>query len=384
MPAGDGKQASPHLLVIMGNAIVGGMENYVCNLLGCLQEATFRITLIAPYESAMTHHLRDQGYDLHVMPIGDEPAWRSIQMATTVIRAQQIDVIHAHLPNAHGLAAIAGALTQRPAVATMHGMALELHELSIQRAAGTHLITVCEQAYNHARSLGVAACDLSLIYNGVDARRFAPGDGTRFRDTLGIPHDVPLVGFVGRLSHEKGPDLFLKAAGLIASHHEGAHFVLVGTGPMEAELRTQIGAMQLGERAHLAGQWAEMPAVYPAFDLLVQTSHIEGMPLVLLEGMAAAKPVVALGVGGVVELVQAEKTGLISRPGDWQDAAWNCLSLLNDDERRQQMGTAARRRILDHFTLERSAQKTDTLFRRLMERRRRRQRAARLARREVT
>ena len=381
----NGRQRPLHVLEIMGNAIVGGMENYVRNLLAELHSSDFRITLLTPYESKITHQLRAQGHQVHIMPMEDEPVWRSIQMATSLTRQKQIDLLHAHLPNAHALAGLTGALTQRPAVATMHGMTLEMHELSIQRTTGTHIIVVCEQAYNHARSLGVAARDLTLIYNGVDAGRFTPdGDGSPFRDRIGIPTGVPLVGFVGRLSPEKGPDLFLKAAALVAEYHDEAHFVLVGTGPMEAELRARIADLELPERIHLAGLWEDMTAAYPAFDLLVQTSHQEGTPLVLLEGMAAGKPVVAVGVGGVVELVEAGTTGMLSRSGDWQDVGWNILTLLNNPEQRVQMGNAARQRVLNHFTVQRSAQKTAALFRRLLKRQQRPQQVTSLMRPERT
>lgn len=362
--------ALPHpinVLEVLGNAIVGGMENYVSNLLDRLPPEEFHVTLLVPFESPVTASLRERGYDVYVTAMQDDPPWRSIQMAVSLVREHDIHLIHAHLPVAHVLSSIAGCLSRRPVVATMHTMSLTAQELGVYRTAGGHLILVCQHAYNQARSLGVAAHDLTLIYNGVDTGRFTPeNDGAAFRQEMGIPEDAPLAGFVGRLSPEKGPDLFVRAAHFAAQRHPTAHFVLVGAGPMEGELRETIANLGLGERVHLAGLREDVSCVYPAFDLLAQTSRMEGTPLALLEGMASGLPTVTLGVGGVIEIVEVGTTGLLFGPGDWEGVGWGMLELLHDPERAQRMGRAARERVLAHFTVNGSATRTIALFRRLV------------------
>lgn len=362
--------ALPHpinVLEILGNAIVGGMENYVSNLLTRLPPEEFHVTLLVPFESPVTAGLRERGYEVYVTAMADDPLWHSIQMAVSLMRERDIHLVHAHLPVAHVLGSIAGRLARRPVVTTMHTMKLTAHELGIYRTAGGHLILVCQHAYNQARSLGVAAHDLTLIYNGVDTSRFTPEkDGAAFRQEVGIPAGAPLAGFVGRLSPEKGPDLFVRAAHFAAQRHPTAHFVLVGAGPMEGELRGMIANLGLAERVHLAGLWEDVAPVFPAFDVLAQTSHAEGTPLALLEGMAAGLPAVTLGVGGVVEIVEVGTTGLLYSPDDWVGVGWGMLELLNDPERAQRMGRAARERVQAHFTVDGSAARTITLFRRLV------------------
>lgn len=355
-----------NVLEVLGNAIVGGMENYVRNLLTQLPEDEFRITLLTPFESAVTAALRDKGFEVYVTAMEDDPPLHSIQTAVSLIRELDIDLIHAHLPKAHALSGLAGALTRRPVVATMHGMSVTGLELGIYRMTGSHLIVVCQHAYNHARGLGIASRDLTLIYNGVDATRFSPAtDASAFRRTVGIPPEAPLIGFVGRLAPEKGPDLFVRAAHFAAQRHSEAHFVLVGTGPMEEELRELIDNFSLGERIHLAGMWEDPAAVYPALDVLAQTSRMEGTPLALLEGMACALPTVTIGVGGVIEIVEVGTTGLVRGSGDWEGIGRDILELLKHPETAQRMGAAARQRVIDGFTVQSSAAKTANLFRRL-------------------
>jgi glycosyltransferase involved in cell wall biosynthesis len=364
--------ALPHpvnVLEVLGNAIVGGMENYVSNLLTHLPSDEFQVTLLVPFESPLTDTLRKQGYDVHVTAMADDPPWRSIQTAVSLVREYDIHLIHAHLPVAHVLSGIAGSLTRRPVVATMHTMSLKAQELGIYRLTGSHLVLVCQHAYTQARSLGIPAHDMTLIYNGVDITRFSPDrDARAFRRQVGIPEDAPLAGFVGRLSPEKGPDLFVRAAHFAAERHSTAHFVLVGTGPMEGELHEMIGRLGLADRVHLAGLREDVSAVYPAFDILAQTSHMEGTPLALLEGMSCGLPTVALGVGGVIEIVEVGTTGLLYGPGDWEGIGWGMLSLFNDPQSARRMGQAARERVLTHFSIDGSAARTAGLFRRLVAR----------------
>jgi glycosyltransferase involved in cell wall biosynthesis len=296
----------------------------------------------------------------------DDPPWRSIQAAVEIIRSGHVDLIHANLPKAHALGGLAGALTRTPVVATVHGMTITTHELGITRTAGTNLITVCQEAYMQALAMGVPEERVTLIHNGVDLRTFRPGiNSAAFRQTLDVPDDAPLVGFVGRLELEKGPDQFLLMAGFVHREWPSAHFVLVGTGSLRDELCNRIDEMGLGEVVHMAGFWPEPAEVYPAFDLVAQTSRIEGTPLTLLEAMACSRPVAAIAVGGVLEVVENGTTGLIAGPGDWQGVGERVIDLLNHDEQRRQMGEAARKRAEKMFNLRTTVRQTAELFERL-------------------
>jgi glycosyltransferase involved in cell wall biosynthesis len=110
------------------------------------------------------------------------------------------------------------------------------------------------------------------------------------------------------------------------------------------------------------GVQSEMQHVYPALDVLVSSSHSEGMPLALMEGMACAIPVVATNVGGVGELIESEKTGLLAAPGNHESIARGILDLINEPARRRAMGSEARRRMVEHFSFNASAEKMANLL----------------------
>ncbi len=106
--------ARTHVLQIVGNALVGGMENYVVRLVERLPRERYGVSVLAPFESPFTDRLREFGADVFITQVTDEPSWQSIQLASALIQSRAVDVIQSHLPNAHVLAALAGRLTAGP------------------------------------------------------------------------------------------------------------------------------------------------------------------------------------------------------------------------------------------------------------------------------
>lgn len=365
------------LLEIIGNAITGGMETYARNLIANLPRDEFEVSCVCPYESAYTESLRSLGCRIYVTPIHDDPMWRAIEMTAGVVRQHEIELIHANLANAHTLAGVVSGFTGVPAVATIHSRTIWVQELSVTRLAGMHMITVCEEARMQALSTGLSDDTVRLIRNGVDLNRFRPDrGGAEFRRSIGVEPDAMLVGFVGRLSWEKGPDKFVHVASRIHQELPDVHFALVGEGPVEGDIHHLVQRLGLGDRIHLTGLREEVEAIYPALDLFVQTSRSEAMPLALLEAMASGVPAVAIAVGGVAELVEAGTTGLLispgdwpgvsSRyPGDWEGIACAATDLLRTPERLKRMGEAARARAEAKYDLRRTVIETAEFFRQL-------------------
>ncbi len=362
----DGGNESPiHVLEISGNAIVGGVEKYVYNLAQYLPTQGFKITCVTPYHSAYTSSLRQLGSDVYVTIMDNDPYWRSIQFVTELVRHLKIDLIHAHMARAHVLAGIVGRLTGVPVVATVHGMEITNQELAIARTTGTSLTVVCQQAFTEALALGLPPERVTLIPNGVDLKTYTPNrTGSGFRKAMHFSIDDLVVGFMGRLAWEKGPDTFVDIAGKVHKERPEVKFVMVGEGPMEDELRQQIHAAGLDQVVHLAGLWTNTWEVYPAFDLLLQTSRIEGMPFALLEAMACGRPIAAFGIGGIGEMVEVGTTGILGAASDWNGLADGVSKLLACPEHMRQMGQAARKRVEEFFDLQDSINAMAGVFRR--------------------
>lgn len=339
------------VLEIMGNAIVGGMEKCVERLVAALPADAFEVTCICPFESPLTQTLRALGADVFIMPVRDDPAWSSIVSTAALVQERRIDLMHAHLSNAHVLACLASALTGTPVLATIHGRTLPMADLEIYRLRRSRFSVVCQNALLHALSLGVSATDVELIGNGVDTGRFAPGNGDGWlQRKLQLAPETVLVGFVGRLSPEKGPARFLQVASQLHRTHSDLHFVMVGTGPLRTALRAEANRLRLRDRVHFTGDLDDMPRVYRNLHMLVMTSESEGRPLVLMEAMSAGLPVIAPDVGGIAEIIVNGQSGVLVAPHDTEALVHAVQELLGERTRALQLGKAARERVLQHFT----------------------------------
>ena len=355
-----------NLLEVVGNAIVGGMETCVLRLIERLPRERVNVTVMCPFESRFTDQLRALDVEVLITAMPEDPPWSSIQMAAALIKTRAIDVIHAHMNNAHVLAALAGKLTGKPVLSTIHGRTLYNADLEVHRAAGTYLSVVCAHTYYHALGLGVNPAQLTLIPSGVDIEQFRPRQRTHWlRQRLGIPADAPVAGFLGRLSWEKGPDVFLRA--VLGTHQAvpDAHFVLTGEGPMLEQLQGFARQFGLADKVHFAGLQTDIPAVLSEYDLMVSSSHSEAMPLAILEAMACGVPVLATRAGGVPDLIQHGITGWMVGLNDYEALAREMMRLLRAPDVLQAMGQAARQRAVERFSLAERVNETEALLQRL-------------------
>jgi len=206
-----------------------------------------------------------------------------------------------------------------------------------------------------------------LIPNGVDTEVFTPRRlrNGPLRQRFGIAPEAPVVGFVGRLSWEKGPETFLRSMLLAHQALPQLQAVMVGDGPMQAQVQAFIRNFQMEGFAHLAGLQDDMPAVLAEFDLVVSASHTEAMPLALMEAMGAGLPVVATRVGGVPDLIQHGITGYLAGPSDIDGIAQSVRTLLQQPQLLKDFGERARERAVRHLSLKDCVTATAELLARL-------------------
>ncbi len=190
--------------------------------------------------------------------------------------------------------------------------------------------------------------------NGVDVERFCPGPGN-VREKFGIPRDVPVVGFVGRLTRDKGLPELIRAFDQILLAEPNARLLLVGwfdtaEDALDHELRTRI---LRHPHIHCTGFASETAPYYRAMDVLVLPSWREGFPNAVLEAAATGIPAVTTETTGARDSVVPEVTGLLIPPGYPEAICEAVLKLLRDPERRRRMGEAARAWVVEHYSEDR-------------------------------
>ncbi|MCM8812070.1 MAG: glycosyltransferase [Candidatus Omnitrophica bacterium] len=206
---------------------------------------------------------------------------------------------------------------------------------------------------------GVGSQKISVIYNGLDPALFSPcGANGSFRREIQVQADVPLIGIVGRLAPVKDHETFLQAASLVLRNAPEALFLIVGDGDRKERLEKLAVDLGIQKSVRFFQSRQELAGLYGALDLLAVSSVYEGCSNVILEAMAAGKPVVATAVGGNPELVVPEETGLLVPPKKPQKLAAAIQRLIADPALRRRMGERARRRVEEEFTLQRMVQQT--------------------------
>lgn len=161
------------------------------------------------------------------------------------------------------------------------------------------------------------------------------------RSEIAVPADVPLLGFVGYLVDQKRPQRAVDVLASVSAAHPDAHLVLVGSGPLEADVAAHVQASGLADRVHLMGHRDDVPEVLAGLDVFVLTSSDEGVPGVVIEAAMAGCPVVTPDLGGVSEVVLDGVTGRVVTGDDVSDLADAVLDVLADDARRRAMADAA-------------------------------------------
>jgi len=158
---------------------------------------------------------------------------------------------------------------------------------------------------------------------------------------------------VGRLSREKGVDIFLRAASIVLADYPNTKFVVAGDGPDRSKLERLIDSLRIGSKVSLLGRRDDMSSVYRSFDVMVSSSRREGLPVAILEGMASGLAIVATAVGEVPHLIRNGETGLLSPPEEPQALAASIMSLLADREYRERLGREAKQLVQQEYSSER-------------------------------
>ena len=202
------------------------------------------------------------------------------------------------------------------------------------------------------------------IRSGVDVKKFENRreDGQKVRSEFGISPSTPVVGIVGRLQPQKDHETFLRAVRTILDALPTVRFLIVGDGPLRDELTAQARTLDLLPSVIFCGIRKDIPAVLAAIDLLVFSSRWEGLPVALMEGMAAGKPIVSTDVGGVSDVAIAEETAILVQPGDPSALAEACLRILRDPSLGQRFGSAGLTRIRERYSLDAMVNNTQRLY----------------------
>lgn len=292
------------------------------------------------------------------------------------VRRTSPAVVLGHGAKSGFLARLAGRLTRTPAVYAMHsqpylrrvqGSAARAYAL-LERAAsswlGGHTVVLSEHMKASVLAHRIAAPNaVSVIRTGIAPPESALPERDDARHSLGLARDGLLVAWAGRFSRQKAPERFVELAAKLAAGHPGATFALFGDGEQGPGLARLIDERGLAGRVVLLPWQRDPTLIYAACDVFVLTSRWEGLPLVLLEAMAAQRAIVAPAVDAIPEALSDRVDGLLCPPDSVAALADAVDELLREPELRLRLGEAAAARVREEFSAHRMVQQWEDLLR---------------------
>jgi glycosyltransferase involved in cell wall biosynthesis len=379
------------VLHIITRLIVGGAQENTMLTADMLDKSQWIVHVLSGpqtgSEGSLIEHVRDRGIPLtieltlvrEVNPVKDVLA---LIRLTRVIRHGRYDIVHTHSSKAGILGRWAAWLAGTPIIVhTVHGWGHHDRQHPLVRALYiilerlTLLITdrlIAVSPLNVEKGLrdGIGQHgDYVIIRSGIELDRFehpcVPCSQTRA--ALGIPSDVLAVGTVTRLSPQKAPLDFVRAAGIIAQSVPEAWFVMVGDGPLRPQVKMLATELGLTDRLILTGLRHDVPELMAAFDIFVLSSLWEGLPRVLPQAMAMGLPIVATAVDGNTEAIEDGVNGLLVLPGQPAALAQAVIRLLRDPQTVRRMGQAGRARA-DEFGARKMVDEIANLYEELLAR----------------
>jgi len=374
------------LLWLIDSLAVGGAERLAAIFARTVDASRFNLSVVCLTEidgNPLAAQLEAAGVrvtTLHARNLRDVGAFSRL---LRLIRDEQIDVIHAHLTYAEIWGRVAGWLTGRSVVSTIHVLsyarprersardrAIEALVGFVRRHFGGPVIAVSQALRQRLLNRQLPPERVVTVHNGIEIQGFGARDlssRAQRRAEFGIPENAPVAITVAVVREGKGHDLLVDAAQKVLERMPQAHFLVVGGGPLEDALRRRVETEELAGNFHLTGMRADTPELLALADLFVlPSSQFDALPTAVIEAMAAGLPVIAFESGGVSEIVVDGHTGLIVPKTDASALSGAVLELLGDGARARHMGECGRSRVEAEFSALKWVAKLQEIYRKAL------------------
>jgi glycosyltransferase involved in cell wall biosynthesis len=352
----------------------GGAENMVVNLVRAIDDVEFTVGYMEDKEDLVSE-IKAAGIPVKSFEEASRFDPQAFVRLRRFLKSESFDILHAHLPYAQTVGRLAALGTIDGVISTQHVIAENYHPITRATERLTQPIDDTTVAVSNGversfigtahppNELGHSWC---TIYNGIDVEEFKGNvdavDRHEVRAKLELDPDAVTLLNVGRYVPVKNQRVLIRA---IARADLKVNLLVVGDGPLKQELRSLAAELGVTNRVQITGHVPEIYPYYAVSDLFVSPSQEEGLPITLLEAMAAELPVLASDIPGSREVVDDGTTGILYPPGD-SDALISGIEMLRDRDRRRSFGTAGHERVRRVFSVERMAASYEDLYNRVV------------------
>jgi len=368
------------ILYLVDGLRVGGAEKLIVTFAQQLRHHPDRLTIVSLQRNVPAMRTAVEEAGAQVIPLHSKKLVNPLrfQKLWQLVRREKFAVIHTHLTGANILGGMVGWLTGTPVVTTLHNTRLisqdHLYHGRLENWVLTHLIDQViavgwQVAETHQARLGLE--DMMVLPNAVAQRPPLSAEKRRqIRATIIDDPEAVIFIAIGRLRPQKGFLDLLAAFAEVNKVCPRTRLLIAGQGPQEAELAASITALGLEQKARLLGLRHDIPDLLAASDIYVSAALWEGLPVSMLEAMAAGRPCVVTAVGDVPQVMD-ETMGIVLPPQQPDRLAHALLSLVQSPEQWPVLGQAARQKVATSFSADGWTEKQLALYRELASKKRR-------------
>lgn len=305
--------------------------------------------------------LRDEGFPVHVLERRPGLDWRCVLRLAKILRQERADLLQPHQYTPFFYTIMARLLYRHPPIVFVeHGRHFPDYPRRKRIIANRLLLERRDRVVSVGKAVkralianeGILPQRIRIIYNGIDLSAHQNGYHNReaIRREIGVgPGDLVVIQ-IARLDYLKDHATAIRTIARVVQRRPATRLVLVGDGPEREKIETLTREKKLEANVRLLGLRTDIGRLLPAADLFLLTSISEGIPLTVIEAMAAGLPVVATQVGGMPEVIEADQSGLLVPSGDDAALAEAVLRLADDPHLRRQLGLAGRARAYALFS----------------------------------
>ena len=357
----------------------GGAEQLMPTILKNLQKAGFNIRVCALQIRAgnpIASELQRLGLPVDLIPIRNLRQPLNLIHILRYLRLHRPQLLHTQLEFADTLGTLAAKILGIPSVSTVHTLdvfpekksawgRMKLRWFLLGRFCD-RVIAVSEKTRRHYLQAGGLPHDKVItLYNGVDISRFKKMDETqtvKLRKELQLPLSSQIIMTVAVLREPKGIQFMIRALPAILEQCPDVHYLIVGDGVHRAVLSELVAGLAIENHVTFAGHRTDIPDLLACCDVFVLPTLKDALPTVLIEALAAEKPIIASNVGGVPEIIENGVNGLLVAPGEPSKLVEACLRLLKDNELSGQIILAGSETVRQRFNIDTQIEQLSRMY----------------------
>jgi glycosyltransferase involved in cell wall biosynthesis len=363
------------ILFVIDGLEFGGGERVFLQLASGLKDR-YEIFVATDTTGRFAFELDRMGIELSFVNMSRQLSLKPIRQIKKIIQSNEIDLVHSQGARADFFARIAGKIADAPHILCTIAMPVEGFEVGPLRKTVYRFMDRLSERYVEkfiavSESLrnvliegrGIAPHRVVKIYNGIELDKYHPDfKETSFRSDWGIPPEATIVGAIGRMVWQKGFKFLIKAISDIVEVAPDTRFLLVGDGPLRPDLENLARKLDVYDRVIFTGFRSDIPDLLSTMDVLVVPSLLEGFPMITLEAMAMAKPIVAAQIQGIIEQISDGEEGVLVPSKNSNALAAAVLRFIQNRELASRLGAAARRKVESTFSTEKMVRETEKVY----------------------